>query len=516
MVPKKIDSRMLPLRHERVPKLEYTRVLRKRSVRKTGKDALHSNIMVAKVMTELVKSLLGPRRMSKIVLSQSGRDVLTFVTTDLKTILKKIKLAHPVAQLMAGAAISISKERGDGSVSTIILAGKILEECEKLIDEGIHPNVIRDGLILSYKKAMEAADKLSFDPQLDLTEIIRLEVHNSLIGKLPYQDREHIATLISDATKILGTENLLSSEGANVIDVKKIKGESIRDSFLVDGVALYREMPNMYLPKRVENAKIALIKGELIIPKKLTRYHECKFEVNAVEQFYNLRRKKLDYLKYVTDKILRVGANVIMLEKGVDTAILDYLARKEILLVRRFPPPEVDRVAQATGAFAVASMDDLDTSCLGWAKVVEHKKIGGEPWLLVKGCKSPKTVDIVLRGLSQYLLDDIERIIRGTVLLARTLVKESRLVFGGGAFEEEIALALNKYAPKIEDKRQLIVKAVAKAFENIPKLLCKSAGMDEVDTITELRARHSKGEKTIGVDVNNSKLADMKKLEIFD
>jgi len=516
MAPKKFDSRMLPLRHERVPRVEHTRVLRKGSIRKTGKDALHGNILVAKVMTEFVKSLLGPRRMSKIVLSQSGRDVLTFVTTDLKTILKKAKLRHPVAQLMAGAAISTSKEIGDGSVSTIILAGKILEECEKLIDDGVHPNVIREGLILSYKKAMETSDKLSFNLQLDLTEIIRLEVHNSLTGKLPYQDREHIATLISNATRILGAKNLLSSEGANIVDVKKIKGKSIKESFLVDGVALYREMPNIYMPKKVENARIALIKGELRIPDKLTRYHDYEFELNAVEQFYNFRRSKLNYLKSVADKILRVGVNVIMLEKGVDTAISDYLARQNILLVRRFPPPEVDRVAQATGAFAVASLNDLDPSCLGWAEVVEHRKIGGEPWLLIRGCKNPKTVDIVLRGSSKYLLDDIERIVKGTVLLARTLVKEPRLVFGGGAFEEEVALAFDRYAPKIKDKRQLIVKAAAKAFESIPRLLCKSAGMDEIDSITELRARHSKGETSVGVDVNNSQLADMSKLKIFD
>lgn len=516
MAPKKFDSRRLPLTHERITKLEHTRVLRKGSIRKTGKDALHGNILVAKVMMEFVKSLLGPRRMSKIILSQDGRYLLTFVTTDLKTILKRVKLGHPVAQLMAGAAFSVFKEKGDGSVSTIILAGKILEECEKLIDGGIHPNVVRDGLILSYKKAIETSDKLSFNLQLDLTEIIRLGVHNSLAGKLPYQDREHIATLISDATGILGSKNLLSSEGADIVDVKKITGKSLKESFLVDGVALYREMPNLYMPRRVENARIALIKGELRIPDKLARYHSYQFELNAVEQFRNFRRNKLKYLKSVTDRILSVGLNVIMLEKGVDEAIVDYLARKNILLVRRFPPPEVDRVAKATGAFAVASIDDLDPSCLGWAKVVEHKKIGGQPWLFIRGCKNPKTIDIVLRGSCKYLLDDIERIIKGAVLVARTLVKESRLVYGGGAFEEEVALALNRYAPRIRDKRQLVVKAVARAFESIPRLLGKSVGMDEIDVITELRARHSKGETSTGVDVVGSQIADMSELRVFD
>jgi len=516
MTAKKLDSTRLPLAHERVPATEHTRVLREGSVIKTGKDVLRENVTVAKVMVEFVGSLLGPRRMSKIVLSQSGRDTLTFVTTDLRTMLNRVKLEHPVAQVMAGAALSVLKEKGDGSVSTIILTGKILEECEKLVNDGIHPNIVRDGLILSYKKAIEASDKSGFNSSLDVAEVVRLQVHNVLTGKLPYQDREHLATLVSEAARILDLKNSAESEGTDIVDVKKIKGKSLTDSFLVDGIALYRELPNMYMPKRVENARIALIKGELIIPKKFMRYYDHKFEFDKVERFRDFKNDELKYLKSVTDKILGSGANVIMLEKGVDNRISDYLAEQNILLVRRFPPPEVDRTAKATGALAAASINDLDSSCLGWAKVVEHKKIGGEPWLFIWGCRNPKTVDIVLRGTSMYLLDDIERIIKGAVLVTRTLMKDSRLVFGGGAFEEEVALSLRKHALEIPDKRQLVVEAVAKAFESVPRQLARSAGMNEIDTVAELRAKHVEGKTSIGVDVNNSQLADMSEIKVLD
>jgi chaperonin GroEL (HSP60 family) len=516
MALRKLDSRRKPLRHERIPAPESHRILREGSIREAGKDALRENIIVAKGMVDFVKTLLGPRRRSKIIISPSGRHTLTFVTTDLRTILKRIKMGHPVALLMAGAACSLFQEKGDGSVSTIILTGKILEECEKLIAEGMHPTVIREGLILCYKKAIQISDKLSFDPQLDLAEATGLVVHNTLTGKLPYQDREHIANLVSNATKTLDLKSLSSHEGTDIIDVKEIEGKSVRDSFLVDGLALYREMSNIYMPRRVENARIALIKGELRISKKLTRYQDYEFEFNTVENFRNFRDNKLRYLKSMTDRILSVGANVIMLEKGVDELLLEYLANKNILLVRRFPPPEVDRVAKATGAFAVASINDLHPSHLGWAKIIEHKKIKGEPWLIIDGCENPKTIDIVLRGVSRYLLEDIKRVIKGAVLVTRTLMRESGLVWGGGAFEEEIALALNKYAPKIADKRQLVAEAVAKAFESIPLQLGESAGMDRIDVITELRAKHSNGEISAGVDVFNSQLADMSELRVFD
>jgi chaperonin GroEL (HSP60 family) len=512
----KIDQTRLPLSHERIPTPEPANILREGSFIKEGKDALHENVTVAKVMVEFVRSLLGPRRMSKLILAQDGKYTLTFVTTDLKTILKRVGLEHPVAQLMAGAAYSVSKTKGDGAVSTIILGGKILEKCEELVNAGVHPATLREGLILAYKKVLEISDKLSFGLSLSIPEIIRLQIHNALTGKLSYYDREHLSKLVSEAAAIVDIKNVHVSEGADVIGVKYIKGKSLADSFLVDGLALYRELPNMYMPRRIENARIALIRGGLVVPKrKMFRYYEHKFEM-APEKFREFKNDEFKFLKSMVDKVLQTGANVIMIEKGVDARIADYVARQNVMLVRRFPPPEVDRVVKATGAFAVASFNDLNSSHLGWAKLVEHKKIEDEPWLFIWGCRNPKTVDIVLRGVSEYLLQDVERIVKSAVLSSITLTKEPSVVFGGGAFEEEIALRLKKYAREIPDKRQVVVEAVAEAFESIPLQLAANAGMNEVDAVIQLRAEHTMGKVSAGVDVMNSRVADMNELEVYD
>ncbi len=512
----KIDQTRLPLSHERIPTPEPANILRKGSIIKEGKNALHENVTVAKVMVEFVKSLLGPRRMSKLILAQEGKYNLTFVTTDLKTILKKAGLEHPVAQLMAGAAYSVSKTKGDGAVSTIILGGKILEKCEELADAGVHPTTIRDGLILAYKKVLELSNKLGFILNLDIPENIRLQIHNALTGKLSYQDREYLSKLVSQAAEIVDLKNVHISEGADVIGVKYIHGRCLIDSFLVDGLALYRELPNMYMPKRIENARIALIKGGLVVPKrKMFRYYDHKFEI-APEKFREFKNDEFKFLKSIVDKILQTGANIIMIEKGVDARIAEYVAKQNVMLVRRFPPPEVDRVSKATGAFAVASVNDLNPSHLGWAKLIEHKKVGNEPWLFIWGCRNPKTVDIVLRGVSVYLLQDVERIVKNAVLSAITLTREPTVVFGGGAFEEEMALRLKKYAREISDKKQVVVEAVAEAFESIPLQLAENAGMNEVDAIIQLRAEHGMGKVSAGIDVMNSKVGDMKELEVYD
>ncbi len=512
----KINQTRLPLSHERIPTPEPANILREGSFIKEGKDALHENVTVAKVMVEFVKSLLGPRRMSKLILTQDGRYTLTFVTTDLKTILKKMGLEHPAAQLMAGAAYSISKTKGDGAVSTIILGGKILEKCGELVDAGVHPTTITEGLILAYRKVLEISDKLSFGLTLSVPEIIRLQIRNALIGKLSYYDREHLSKLVSEAAAIVDIKNVHISEGVDVIGVKYIQGKSLTDSFLVDGLALYKELPNMYMPKRIENARIALIRGSLVVPKrKMFRYYDHRFEIRP-EKLREFKDDEFKFLKSIVDKVIQTGANVIMIEKGVDARIADYVAKQNVMLVRRFPPPEVDRVVRATGAFAVSSFNDLNSSHLGWAKLVEHKKIGDEPWLFIWGCRNPKTVDIVLRGISIYLLQDVERIVKSAVLSAITLTNEPRVVFGGGAFEEEIALRLKRYARKIPDKRQVVVEAVAEAFESIPLQLAENAGINEIDAIIQLRSKHGIGEISAGIDVMNSRVADMNELEVYD
>jgi len=512
----KINQTRLPLSHERIPTPEPANILREGSFIKEGKDALHENVTVAKVMVEFVKSLLGPRRMSKLILTQDGRYTLTFVTTDLKTILKKMGLEHPAAQLMAGAAYSISKTKGDGAVSTIILGGKILEKCGELVDAGVHPTTITEGLILAYRKVLEISDKLSFGLTLSVPEIIRLQIRNALTGKLSYYDREHLSKLVSEAAAIVDIKNVHISEGVDVIGVKYIQGKSLTDSFLVDGLALYKELPNMYMPKRIENARIALIRGSLVVPKrKMFRYYDHRFEIRP-EKLREFKDDEFKFLKSIVDKVIQTGANVIMIEKGVDARIADYVAKQNVMLVRRFPPPEVDRVVRATGAFAVSSFNDLNSSHLGWAKLVEHKKIGDEPWLFIWGCRNPKTVDIVLRGISIYLLQDVERIVKSAVLSAITLTNEPRVVFGGGAFEEEIALRLKRYARKIPDKRQVVVEAVAEAFESIPLQLAENAGINEIDAIIQLRSKHGIGEISAGIDVMNSRVADMNELEVYD
>ena len=514
----KFDRTRRPLDHERVPLPDIYEdgkpvyVLSKGATRKTGREALRENIQVAQVMVEFVKDLFGPYRMIKMI-SEGG---VTYVTSDLLTALRKTPLSHPAAQLMAGAAIATYRECGGGAASTVILAGKILEKCQQLIDLGVHPNTITDGLLIAFDKVLETANKLAIRSTLDEEEFIKRLLKRSLSGKLPTYDEEHLSGLISQLVKIVGIESLSSSELPDVVEFKKMLGSSLSESEIIDGLILSKEIPHMDMPRAIKDAKIALVKGRLRLDRRLGRYENRKICFEKPEELSRFEHSKQDLLKGFLENSLKAGVNVLMVEEGIDDFLLEYLARIGILAVRRFPPPEFDRVAKATGATVITDLYNIAPSDLGWAELVEERKINRKTWLCIRGCRNPRTVDILLRGNTNELLDDIERIVKGVLPTIKVLREDDRLVWGGGAFEEEVSASLRDYANELADKRQLTVNAVADAFEYLPILLGETVDLKGMDLIAELRAEHAKGKRSAGIDLTEKRIVDVDALKIYD
>ena len=514
----KLDTTRRPLEHERVPLPDIYEdgkpvyILSKGASRKTGREALRENIQVAQVMVEFVKDLFGPYRMVKMI--SEGKT--TYVTSDLLTAFRKTPLSHPTAQLIAGAAVATYRECGGGAASTVILAGKILENCQQLLDLGVHPNAIADGLLVAFEKVLEIANKLAIRSNVDESEFIKNVVRRSLSGKLPAHEEEYLARLIYQLVKTVGVENLSGSERSDVVDFKKALGGSLSESEIIEGLILRKEIPHMEMPRSVRDAKIALVKGRLRLDRKLGRYENRKITFDSPEKFSRFEHSKQDLLRGFLQNIIQVGVNVLMVEEGIDDFLLEYLARLGILAIRRFPPPEFDRVAKTTGATIITDLYNIATSDLGWAEVVEERKINRQSWLCIGGCRNPKTVDILLRGTTNELLDDIERVVKGALPTIKVLHEDDRLVWGGGAFEEEISASLRNYAKELADKRQLAVNAVAEALEYLPVLLGETVDLKGIDVIAELRAVHANGKRSAGIDPAEKRIADMDALKIYD
>ncbi|MEM2123622.1 MAG: TCP-1/cpn60 chaperonin family protein [Candidatus Bathyarchaeia archaeon] len=517
----KLDSTRMPLSHERIPQPDIyvdgqpVLIFDRGTIRRSGLEALRDNIEAARWVMEFVKPLFGPLRLNKLMTVREGRSTLTFLTSDLRTIFRKVKVKHPLARFLTGAGVAVSREKGDGAVSTILLAGKILEKCKGLLDLKVHPTLILDGVLSAYKRVLELSDRLVVKG-LSREQAMKLGIKSALLGKLSMDDVDHFTDLLFRAVQLSGLENLVR-EGSSLVDFKKAPGGSLRESHLVEGLTLTMEIPHVNMPRMVENARIAAIRGELRIPnKKLTRYMDYSFSLRDPEEMERFESLKKSFLIELAHRILDTGANVIMVEKGIDEFLLEYFAKGGILAVRGIPPPEFDRVAKAVGANITTHLDHTSREDLGWAEKIFEEKLGRQKLLYFTGCRNPGTLDIVLRGSPKHLLDDVERVVRGALATAKAVAEDPRMVWGGGAFEEQIALNLRRYADKIPGKVQVVVKAVAEAFEAIPAMLGENIGLKEVDIASGLRSMHSQNRSTMGVDQARRGITDMSESLILD
>lgn len=517
------NSRLLPLPHERVPVPDIyvegkpTLILDRRTARRTGRDAIMENLAAAEFMRDLAKTIFGPQRLIKMISVHDGKFPVTFVTSDLQSALKRIKLRHPAAQLLAGAAISTHREKGDGCVSTLLLATSILSSCRSLLLAKTHPNVIIDGLQLAYQRILSSYPRLVIAKRYDSARAIEVGIRNSLAGKLSSTDHEFLSSLLIAAVRKVGVSNLTGPEGVDVIDLKKVVGGALEDSQLVDGIVLTQEIPRESMPHRVENARIALLQCELRLPnRKITRYQDYGFEFNSVEQFATFEESKREYLEGLVSKVIDSDANVVLVQEGVDDYLLDLFAARGTLVIRRFPPIEFQRVNRALGGRMIPNPRIMGSQDLAHAKLVEERKIGHKTLIFITGCTAPATVDIILRGSVKWALDDLERVMKGAIRAAITMAKNPRLVWGGGAFEQQLAMDLLSYSSKLPDKKQLVLRAIAEGFESIPAILAETVGLKPYAVATNLRNRHAKGEISAGVDPHGKRVTRMASLGVVD
>ncbi|MFP3306555.1 MAG: thermosome subunit alpha [Thermocladium sp.] len=486
-------------------------ILKEGSQRTVGADARRSNIMAAKVVSEILQTSLGPRGMDKLLIDAFG-DVT--ITGDGATILKEMEIQHPAAKLLVEIAKAQDAEVGDGTTTVVVLAGKMLESAESLLDEGIHPSIIIDG----YKKAMDYALETakSVAIPIDITkkeELIKV-VANSLSSKVVAEARDYLAQKAVEAALIAADK----VNGGYVLDldwikVEKKKGKSLYETQLIQGIVLDKEVVHPDMPKRVVNAKIALLDAPLEIEKP---EWTTKISVSSPQQIKGYLEEETSILKSYVDKLKSIGVNVVIAQKGIDDTAQHFLAKAGIMAVRRVKRSDIEKLAKATGARIVTSIKDIRPEDLGTAGLVEERKVGEEKMVFVEQCPNPKAVTILVRGAADRIVDETERSLQDALHVARDLFREPKIVPGGGAFEMEISRKVREYGRKLPGKEQLAVLKFAEAVEQIPVILALTAGLDPVDAIAELRKRHDAGEIDAGVDVLSGKITRMGQMNVYD
>jgi len=486
-------------------------ILKEGSSQTKGRDAQKNNITAAKLIAEIVRSSLGPRGMDKMLVDTLG-DVT--ITNDGATILKEIDVQHPAAKMMVEISKATDNEVGDGTTSVVILAGALIEKAEELINMDVHPTIIVDGYRKSATKAIEIlnsiAQKIVGNEKDELVRIAKTSMQTKLVSREAGDLADIVVTAALAVAEKVDTNYRLDIDD---IKVEKKAGGSLRDTKLIKGIVLDKEVVHGQMPKRIEKAKIALINSALEIEK--TEF-DAKINISSPDQMKMFLDEENRMLKSMVDKIVSSGANVVICQKGIDDIAQHYLAKANVLTVRRVKESDMTKMARATGARMVNNLDDLSAKDLGAAELVEERKVETDKWVFVEGCKHPKSVTILIRGGSQRVVDEAERSVHDAIMVSKDVLEKPAIVAGGGAPEAYAASKLREWASTLSGREQLAAEKFADALEVIPLSLAENAGMDPIDTLTELRSKQSKGSKWTGVDARNAKITDMSKMDIVE
>ena len=486
-------------------------ILPEGTLRNSGKDATLKNIAAAKTITESVRTTLGPKGMDKMLVDAIG-DIT--VTNDGVTILDDMEVEHPAAKMMVEVAKTQEDEVGDGTTTAVVISGELLKKAEDLLEQGVHPTIIIKGYRLAKEKANEILNEISSDITVDNKDQLFKIASTSMTGKGSESGKEYIAKLAVDAVEsiIESTESGMKINKDN-IQIEKKQGADITESELVKGIILDKEIVHSGMPKEVKEAKIALIESALEV-KETERSAEIR--VNNPEQLQAFLDQETRMLKEMVEKIKTSGANVVLCQKGIDDLAQHYLSKYGIIAARRVKKDDMDKLAKATGARVISRVDDIVPEDIGYAGIVEEKKISGEDMIFIRECNEPKAVSILVRGTTEHVVDESKRAVDDAVLGVISSLQKKKIVYGGGAIEMELSKRLREYAISVGGREQLAIDAFAGAIEAIPKTLAESTGKDPIDILVELRTSHDNGEANTGINVLEGKVDNMENIGVVE
>mgnify|MGYP001496711221 FL=1 len=486
-------------------------ILKEGSSQTKGREAQKNNIMAAKIIAEIVKSSLGPRGMDKMLVDGMG-DVT--ITNDGATILKELDIQHPAAKMMVEIAKTTDQEVGDGTTSSVILAGALLENAEDLISKEVHPTIIVDGYRKALLQALKILAKVSIKVKPSERGSLIKIAKTSMLTKLVGKESNFLSGIIVDALlQVSEKDGEVYKVDLDDVKVEKKPGRSIKDTSLIQGIVLDKEVVHSGMPNSITNGKIILLNSALEIEKP---EFDAKINISDPTQMKAFMDEENSLLRGMVDKIIATGANTLICQKGIDDIAQHYLAKENILAVRRVKQSDMEKLAKATGGRITANLEEITKSDLGNAGLVEQRSIEDDKWVFVEKAKNPKAVTLLIRGGTQRIVDEAERSIHDALSVVRDVIEKPEIVAGGGAPEAYVSFELGKWSNKLSGREQLAVRKFADALEAIPVTLAENAGLDPIDIKVELKSALSRGDTQSGIGVLEGGIRNMKDLDVFE
>ena len=487
-------------------------ILKEGTERKTGKDAQKNNIAAAKAVAEAVRTTLGPKGMDKMLVDSLG-DVT--ITNDGATILDTIDVEHPAAKMIVEVAKTQDEKVGDGTTTSVIISGELLNLAVELMEQSVHPTIIfrgyRKALLKSKEILKDLAKKIDINDNDTLLKVAETSMNSKLITGVISHFADIAVRAVSQIKEARGENIVIDLDQIQII---KKEGKSLLDTTIIDGIIVDKEVVHPMMPKSIKNANIALISSSLEVEK--TEF-DAEIRVQTPDQINKFLEEEANMLKKRVMKLKEIGANVVFCQKGVDDKAQNFLAKEDILTVRRVKRSDMEKLARATNAKIINNIFEISPDDLGKAGKVEEKKIGDDNMIFVSECADPKAVSILIRAGIEHVVDEAERMLNDALSVVKAAIELPYILPGGGASEIELAKRLRTYARTIGGREQLAIEIYANALEIIPKTLVENAGYNPVDLIVELRSKHESEEgNSNGINIDTGKPDDMVKLGVLE
>lgn len=482
--------------------------------RLSGIEAHKSHIMAAKTVAGVLKTSLGPKGLDKLMVSPDG-DIT--ITNDGATILKQMDVEHQIAKLMVQLSQSQDDEIGDGTTGVVVLAGALMEHAEKLLDRGIHPIRITDGYEMAAKVAVEHLDTIAENYVINRkdTDTLTQLAMTTLGSKIINRCHRHMAQIAVDAIMAVADFDRRDVD-FELIKVEGKVGGKLEDTMLVKGVIVDKDFSHPQMPKAVKDARMAILTCPFEPPKPKTKHN---LEVKSVEDYKKLREYELKKFEEMVKQVKDTGANLVICQWGFDDEANHLLLQRELPAVRWVGGPEIELIAIATGGRIVPRFEELTKEKLGKAGIVKELSFGTtkERMLVIEECQNSRAVTIFIRGGNKMIVEEAKRSIHDALCVIRNIVKDTRIVYGGGAPEISCSLAVAKAADKISTLEQYAMRAFSEALESIPLALAENSGLSPIHTLADVKSRQTKeNNPRLGIDCLNKGTNDMKAQNVLE
>lgn len=482
--------------------------------RLTGIDAHKANILAAKTIAESVRSSMGPKGMDKMIVDPDGGVI---VTNDGATILEKMDVDHQIAKLLVDLSKSQDNEIGDGTTGVVVMAGAMLEQAMELIEKGIHPLRIAYGFEKACEAAVKRVDEIS--KQVDLqsegrSALIRA-ASTALGSKVVSSRKEELAKICVDAVMSVA---ILERQDVN-FDLIKVEGKvggKLEDTMLIKGIIVDKDFSHPQMPKVVKDAKMAILTCPFEPPKPKTKH---KLDIRSAEDYKKLYENEQKYFRDQIKLLKGCGANLVICQWGFDDEANHLLYQNQLPAVRWVGGVELELIAIATGGRIVPRFEELTADKLGKAGTVKELTFGTtkEQMLVIEDCANSKAVTVLVRGGNQMVVDEAKRCLHDANCCVRNLIRDPRIVPGGGASEMAASLAVQAAADTEQSLEQYSMRAFAAALDVIPMALAENSGLSAIGQMAAMKAKQqSSGNAWHGIDCMHTGETDMGLQNVYE